>query len=211
MHREVNISVIYYSYTGNTAQLAEIVAEGVKEIEKTSVSIFQIAEIPGDKVGDKKAILTHPVATLENFINSDGVAFGTPTHFGSFSYQWKSFMDQMTPAWLSSKLVNKPVSLFCSAGAMHGGEELTLISMMIPLFNLGMIPVGIPFPIQGESPDFDAGSPYGAISVTGHTHQLSQADKKIARILGNRLAMMTHILNCNCEECSRFLPLMKKL
>jgi len=212
MHREVKIAIIYYSFTGNTAKLAGVVAEGAREIEKTNVGLFQLPEVSnGNHEG--KAPDQNPVATVDDLVNSDGVAFGSPTHFGSYAYQWKAFIDQMTPVWLSNKLVNKPVAFFCSAGSLHGGEEVTLISMMIPLMNLGMIPVGIPYPIQGENPDFDAGSPYGAISVSGHTHanSLTDADKKMARILGNRLAIMAHILNCNCEECSRLIPLMKKL
>jgi NAD(P)H dehydrogenase (quinone) len=84
---------------------------------------------------------------------------------------------------------------------------------MIPFFNLGMIPVGIPYPIQGESPDFDSGSPYGATFVSGHKgdKQMSDGDKKVARILGKRLAATAHLLSCDCEKCSKFKLMAHKL
>jgi NAD(P)H dehydrogenase (quinone) len=123
------------------------------------------------------------------------------------------FIDQLTPSWLKGQLAGKPVAFFCSAGSMHGGEEATLISTMIPFFNLGMIPVGIPYPIAGESPDFDSGSPYGAIFVSGHKgeNQLSEGDMKVARMLGKRLASFSHLLNCDCQKCSVFKQEMQKL
>ncbi len=144
------------------------------------------------------------VATVEDLVEADGIAFGTPVHFGSFASQIKQFIDQLSPVWMQSKMVNKPAAVFCSAGSLHGGEEVTLISLMIPLFNLGMIPIGIPYPIQGEGPEFDAGSPYGAIYVNKAKSQIGmlENDRKVAQILGQRLAKMTQLLNCGCEKCN---------
>ena len=204
------ILVLFYSFTGHTADMAREVTAGALSVSDTEVAIKLIPEILPDAFFDEKPDLKKIRDTLraefkevtrDDFVEADGILIGTPTHFGSFASQVKHFLDGLTPAWLKGKLVNKPVALFCSAGSMHGGEELTLISLMIPLLNLGMIPIGIPYPIQGESSDFDAGSPYGAIFVSGHGRKPSEADRKIARILGVRLASLASILSCGCEHC----------
>lgn len=205
------ILVLFYSFTGATAKLARFISEGAKSIENTEVIIKMVPEILPESFFNEKPDLKKikdelnkefDIATIEDFVEADGIAIGTPTHFGSFSAQTKAFIDSLTPAWLHGKLVNKPVSVFCSAGSMHGGEELTLFSLMIPLLNLGMLPIGIPYPIQGESSDFDAGSPYGAIFVSGKGREMSEGDKKVAKILGARLATMAYILGCTCSTCS---------
>ena len=210
--KRVTILVLFYSFTGATSELAKVVAEGANSVAGADVTIKQMPETLPESFFDDKPKLKaaraalnkeFPAATLDDLTSADGIALGSPTHFGSFASQWKAFFDQLSPVWLEGKLVNKPVALFCTAGSMHGGEEATLLAMMTPLLNLGMVPVGIPYPIQGESPDFDAGSPYGAIFVTGHKGEkkMTEADKKVARILGIRLATMTRLLNCGCEAC----------
>ncbi|OGE38018.1 hypothetical protein A3D79_00605, partial [Candidatus Daviesbacteria bacterium RIFCSPHIGHO2_02_FULL_39_8] len=138
--------------------------------------------------------------------SADGVAFGTPVHFGSFASQLKQFIDQLSPIFIKGTMVGKPAAFFCSAGSMHGGEEAALISTMIPLLNLGMIPIGVPYPVQGEGSDFDAGSPYGAVFVSGHKGDkvLSEGDIKIAKILGKRLSAMSKVIKYGCisfPEC----------
>lgn len=197
MADKVKVLVLFHTQTGNTAKLAKVIAEGISEEEGTEVAIKQV---PGSKAEGIE------IATQEDLVNADAVAVGTPTHFGSFAAELKTFIDQLTPNWLKGQLAGKPVALFCSAGSMHGGEEATLISTMIPFFNLGMIPVGIPYPIAGESPDFDSGSPYGAIFVSGHRNEneLKEADKKVAKLLGKRLTAMAHLMNCGCESCTPY-------
>ncbi len=194
-------------------KLAKEIAKGAKEVEGTVVEIKRVKELipdsvfeknPGMKRDREKLEKEFEEATVEDLIEADGVAIGTPVHFASFASQIKQYLDQLSPVWLEGKLVNKPVSVFCTSGSMHGGEEVALFSLMSPLINLGMIPVGIPYPIQGEGPEFDAGSPFGAIYITGHgknRRELSEDDKKVARILGNRLATMTRIIMCGCQSC----------
>lgn len=207
---KVKILVLFYSFTGATAKLAQYIAEGVKEIEEIEVEIKQVPELIPQEVFDKnpklkqaKESFAHiPVATIEDLTSADGVAFGTPVHFGSYASQIKQFIDQLSPVFIKGTMVGKPAAIFCSAGSMHGGEEAALLSLMIPLLNLGMVPIGVPYPIQGEGSDFDAGSPYGAIYVSGHTGQteISEADKKIARILGKRLAAMAKVIRHGCDN-----------
>lgn len=206
------ILVLFYSFTGGTAKLAREVAAGVGSVPLSQVAIKRVPELIPDQVFQKNTQLKtireglekeFPAASLSDLVNADALALGTPVHFGSFASQIKQFLDQLSPVWLEGKLVNKPAALFCSSGSLHGGEEVALTSLMMPLLSLGMIPIGIPYPIQGEGPDFDAGSPYGAIFVTGHKgeNQLSEGDKKAAQILGRRLAIMAHVLNCGCGDC----------
>ena len=218
--KPINILILFYSFTGTTAKLAEAIADGAKMVADTEVAVKRVPEMLApeffaDKPKLKKTrdelAAKFEVATAEDLISADGVAFGSPTHFGSFASQFKQFLDQLSGEWLKGKLVNKPAALFCAAGSTHGGEEMTLLSMMIPLLNLGMIPIGIPYPIQGEGPNFDAGSPYGAVYVTRGNRELSEGDKKVAKILGTRLATMAHILNCGCEHCNLCHILNKKI
>lgn len=199
--KHISILVLFYSFTGNTAKLAKAIAAGASAVPGVTVTIKQIPEyLPVEFFADKPDLkkarealdAEFPIATVDDLVDADGIALGTPTHFGSFAAQVKIFIDQLSPMWLKNKLVNKPAALFCTAGSTHGGEETALLSLIIPLMNLGMIPVGIPYPIQSMGPDFDAGSPYGAIFVTGHAPKpLPDADAKVAAILGQRLAELT--------------------
>lgn len=208
------ILVLFYSFTGHTAKLAEYIAEGAREISGAEVVVKQVPEFIPQEAIDKhsevksaKETFAHiPQATIEDLTSADGVAFGTPVHFGSFASQLKQFIDQLSPVFVEGRLVGKPAACFVSAGSIHGGEEATLLSLMIPLLHLGMVPIGIPYPIQGAGPDFDAGSPYGAIFVSGHKGErpLSEGDRKIAKILGKRLAAMSKLIKYGCmnfPEC----------
>ncbi len=214
METNFKILVLFYSFTGHTAELAKYIAEGAKEIDGAEVEIKQVPELIPESVFESKPELKKmkesfaniPVALIEDMISADGVAFGTPVHFGSFASQLKQFIDQLSPVFIKGTMVGKPAAFFTSSGSMHGGEEAALLSLMIPMLNLGMLPIGVPYPIQGEGSDFDAGSPYGAVYVSGHKgdKEILEADKKIARILGKRLSAMAKIIKYGCisfPEC----------
>lgn len=214
METKFKILVLFYSFTGHTAELAKYIAEGAKEIAGAQVEVKQVPELIPAEVFEKNRNLKEAkesfaqisVATIDDLTSADGVAFGTPVHFGSFASQLKQFIDQLSPVFIKGTMVGKPAAFFTSAGSMHGGEEAALISMMIPLLNLGMLPIGVPYPVQGEGSDFDAGSPYGAVYVSGHKgdKEISQGDIKIARILGKRLSAMSKVIKYGCisfPEC----------
>ena len=210
MDIKVKILVLFYSFTGSTAKLAKYIAEGAREIDEVEVSVKQVPELlPSDFFESKPELkqaresFAHiPVATLEDMTSADGVAFGTPVHFGSFASQLKQFIDQLSPVFVKGTMVGKPAAFFTSSGSNHGGEEAALLSLMIPMLNLGMIPIGVPYPIQGVGHDFDAGSPYGAIYVSGHKgdQEITEGDIKIARILGKRLAAMAKVIRHGCDN-----------
>lgn len=208
--QKVKILILFYSLTGHTAKLAEYIAQGAREILGVEVAVKQVPELLTDDFFNSKPELkaaresfSHiPTATLDDLTGADGIAFGSPVHFGSFASQLKQFIDALSPVFVEGKMVGKPAALFTSSGSVHGGEEAALISLIIPLLNLGMIPIGVPYPIQGEGRDFDAGSPYGAIYVTGHRgdQELSEGDIKIAHILGKRLSAMAKIIKYGCQN-----------
>lgn len=210
MDHKFKVLVLFYSFAGHTAKLAEYIAQGAREIEGAEVSVKQVPEIVPPEVFEKDPDLQKarygfarvPMAIIEDLTSADAVAFGTPVHFGSFASQLKQFIDQLSPVFVKGTMAGKPASLFVSSGSVHGGEEAALLSLMIPLLNLGMVPIGVPYPIQGEGQDFDAGSPYGAVYVSGHkgNQEIGPGDIKVAKILGKRLAAMAKIIKYGCEN-----------
>lgn len=210
-HRRT-ILVLFYSLGGGVSDLAREVGRGAQSVPNTKVEIKRVPELISEQVFAKNPKLlarkkrverSFPIATVDDLARADGVAIGTPVHFGSFASQIKQFIDQLSPVWHQRKMINKPAAVFCATGTLHGGEEIALTSLMMPLFHLGMIPVGLPYPTQGHGSNFDAGSPYGAIFVNraGEWKGLTADERKIGRILGRRLALMTHLMSCTCATC----------
>jgi NAD(P)H dehydrogenase (quinone) len=135
-----------------------------------------------------------PQAANEDLLWADGVAFGSPTRYGNMSAQLKSFLDQTGKLWLSGALVGKVAAVFCTTSTMHGGQESTLLSMMIPLFHLGYVVHGLPY-AEAEQMSMDeihGGSPYGVSSVSGANaaRPPTEIDLTLARALGRRLAIV---------------------
>lgn len=199
---DISVLILFYSMTGATAGLARCVARGVESVTGARALVKRVPELMPDEIFAQKPELDQwrkqlqrefpEVATIDDLVAADAVAFGTPVRFGSFAAQIKEYLDQLSPAWLEGRLVDKPAGVFCSAGTLHGGEEMTLISLMIPLLNLGMLPVGLPYAPTSRSMTFDAASPYGAIVVTGKDGQqpLTKDHEEAAMMLGQRLARL---------------------
>jgi len=197
----VNIGVVFYSMTGNTAALARAVAEGA-ERAGADVRLRQVPELIPPEVIAKDARLREsreklaaiPLATNDDLLWADGIAFGSPTRYGNMSSQLKNFIDQTGKLWLSGALVGKVAGVFCSTSTMHGGQESTLLSMMIPLFHLGFILHGLPYAEveQMSMEEVHGGSPYGASSVSGPgaARPPTEIDLTLARALGRRLAIV---------------------
>lgn len=199
--KSIRVLILFYSLTGATAKLAECIAKGAQNLPHARVTIKRVPELISSTTFDQKPKLKkiktalerkYSEATVQDLLACDAVAFGTPVHFGSFAAQIKQFIDQLSPVWLEGRLVDKPAAVFCSAASLHGGEEATLLSLMIPLLNLGMLPVGLPYALSGKSATFDAGSPYGAIFVSGKrgTLKLTTDQRQAAEQLGLRLATL---------------------
>ncbi len=196
----VKIAVIFYSMYGNTAALAKAVGEGATEVG-AELRLRQVEELIAKEVIEKnpklaqakKKLASIPIATNDDLLWADGVLFGTPTRYGNMCAQLKQFIDQTGKLWLSGKLVGKVAGVFCSTSTLHGGQETTLVSMMIPLFHLGFIVHGLPYAEveQMSMQEIHGGSPYGASSVSGPDadRMPTEIDLTLARALGRRVAI----------------------
>lgn len=196
----MNILVVFYSMTGNTAALARAVAKGAEEAGAT-VRLRQVKEQVPEEIIQKRpelrrtkdALKDIPLATNDDLVWADGVAFGSPTRYGNMAAQLKQFIDQTGKLWLSGALVGKVASVFTSTGTQHGGQESTLLSMMVPLFHLGFVVQGLPYAEveQMGMDEIHGGSPYGVSSVSGpeSDRRPTQMDLKMAKALGRRLAI----------------------
>lgn len=187
-----DILVLYYSRTGKVAQLARLVARGIGEVPGARARlrsvppvapVTAIAEPPEPDAGA-------PYATREDLRECAGLVLGSPTRFGNMAAPLKYFIDSTAAEWASGTLVGKPAGVFTSTSTMHGGQETTLTSMMLPLLHHGMLIVGVPYTEAALNRTLGGGSPYGAShvgSVSGE-NQISDDEHTIARALGRRVA-----------------------
>ena len=199
MEKKTNVLVVFYSMYGNTAKLAKAVAEGARQIQNVEVRMRQVQELVPKEIIEKdprmkkikEELKDIPFATLEDLAWADGIAFGSPTRYGNMTAQMKQFIDQTGGLWAEGKLINKVAGLFTSTGTLHGGQETTIFSMMIPMFHHGMIVVGVPYSEPRMSAmELGGGSPYGASSISGPNADRPPTtnDLEIAKTLGRRIA-----------------------
>lgn len=186
------ILVLYYSRTGATAQLAQYIARGIERVThmearlRTVPAISATCEAVASSVPDSGA----PYASLEDLEHCSGLALGSPTRFGNMAAPLKYFLDQTTPLWLSGALVNKPACVFSASASMHGGQETTLMSMMLPLLHHGMIFLGLPYTEVALNTTQSGGTPYGVTHVSFQQRELTLSTDEItlAKSMGERLA-----------------------
>ncbi len=189
------ILVLYYSRYGATAQMAQFIARGVEEcggIEarlRTVPPVSTICEATEPTVPDDGA----PYVTLEDLQHCAGLALGSPTRFGNMAAPMKYFLDSTSGLWLSGALIDKPAAVFTSSSSLHGGQESTLLSMMLPLMHQGMIMVGLPYSLPDLTTTSSGGTPYGASHVAGpdSDRPVSDEEMRLAKALGKRLAMIS--------------------
>ena len=186
------ILVLYYSRYGATAEMAKQIARGVEEVPgmearlRTVPAIYTVCEATEESIPDKGA----PYASLEDITACAGLALGSPTRFGNMAASLKYFIDSTSPIWLSGALVGKPGAVFTSTSSMHGGQETTLTSMMLPLLHHGMLILGLPYSETELLHTTTGGTPYGPSHLAGTDSKLPLSDdeKKLCRALGKRLA-----------------------
>ncbi|MFZ1181395.1 MAG: NAD(P)H:quinone oxidoreductase [Herbaspirillum sp.] len=186
------ILVLYYSRHGATRKLAELVAHGIESIRgcdarlRTVPAISTVAEATEPDVPAAGA----PYVELQDLEQCAGLALGSPTRFGNMAAAMKYFWDGTAPQWLSGALAGKPACVFTSTGSMHGGQESTLLSMMLPLLHHGMLIMGLPYTQPELMSTSTGGTPYGAshwASVSGN-QAISDDTRALAIALGRRLA-----------------------
>lgn len=186
------ILVLYYSRTGSTANIAKYIARGVESVDgieariRTVPPVSNTCEATEPDIPDTGA----PYATLEDLKNCVGFALGSPTRFGNMAAPIKYFLDNTSQLWLSGDLIGKPAAVFSSTSSMHGGQESTLLSMMLPLLHHGMLVLGLPYSEPALSATQTGGTPYGATHVAGHDNNinLSKDEATLAKHLGQRIA-----------------------
>lgn len=193
------ILIVYYSRTGNVAQLARLVARGVEEVPgmrarlRSVPPVAPITETAAPPVPEEGA----PYATLADLRECSGLILGSPTRFGNMAAPLKHFIDTSGAEWASGTLVGKPAAAFTSTGTTHGGQESTLISMLLPLLHHGALIVGLPYTESALNATRAGGTPYGASHVAGVNADRAIGDdaKILARALGRRVAMIAAKLN----------------
>lgn len=186
------VLVLYYSRTNAVAQLAQYIARGVARVDgvdarmRTVPAVSTTCEAVDNAIPDSGA----PYATLEDLRDCSGLALGSPTRFGNMAAPMKYFWDGTSSLWLAGDLVDKPACVFSSSASMHGGQETTLISMMLPLLHHGMLLLGTPYTEPALNTTQGGGTPYGVTHVSGVTNDLplSQDEITLAKSLGERVA-----------------------
>lgn len=188
------ILVLYYSRGGSVAKLARHIARGVGEVEgmvarlRTVPPVAATTQVATPPVPENGA----PYVQASDLVECTGLVLGSPTRFGNMAAPLKHFIDNLGAEWASGTLVGKPAAAFTSTATMHGGQESTLLSMMLPLLHHGCVIVGIPYTEPTLSTTRDGGTPYGASHVSGvrDDPQPSDDEAVLARALGRRVAQV---------------------
>lgn len=187
-----DILVLYYSRGGSVSRLARQVARGVGEVAgmnarlRTVPPVSTSTQVAAPPVPEEGA----PYVERSDLVECAGLLIGSPTRFGNMAAPLKHFIDGLGAEWASGTLVGKPAGVFTSTATMHGGQEATLLSMMIPLLHHGCVIAGIPYTEPLLSTTRGGGTPYGASHVAGNQDQTQPSDEEaaLARVLGRRIA-----------------------
>jgi NAD(P)H dehydrogenase (quinone) len=189
---DLPILILYYSRNGATRKLAELIAQGVESVAgcearlRTVPAVSTVIEATEPDIPADGA----PYVELRDLDECGGLALGSPTRFGNMAAPLKYFWDSTSPQWLSGALVGKPACVFTSTGSLHGGQEATLLSMMLPLLHHGMLVLGLPYTHPELMTTTSGGTPYGASHWSGanNTNALSDDTRLLTIALGRRLA-----------------------
>src|SRR5678809_207546 len=199
----MKVLIVYYSLYGHTYQLARSVEKGaasVKGVEPVLRRVQEFDAVLKDTTQSehvtqlREQTKTIPVCTVDDLREADGVLFGSPTRYGNMTAQMKLLIDSTAGLWLKGEMEGKPAGVFTSTATTHGGQETTLLTMMVPLLHLGMLIVGLPYSLEGMlHTEARGGTPYGATTIAGARGELqpTKEDLAIAGVLGARVANIT--------------------
>lgn len=184
--------VLYYSRYGATAEMARHVARGVAEVDGAEARLRTVPAVSAqtEAVADEIPGAGPPYATLDDLEQCDGLLLGSPTRFGNMAAPLKYFLDTTSGQWLSGALSDKPGAVFTSTASLHGGQEVTLLTMMVPLLHHGMFVIGLPYSEPELFTTTSGGTPYGASHVAGadSDRALHNDELRLCRALGRRVA-----------------------
>jgi len=185
------ILVLYYSQSGSTAEMARTIARGIEEVGgmqarlRTVPAVSTVCEATEASVPDTGA----PYAELSDLEECSGLVLGSPTHFGNMAASLKHFIDGSGSLWMSGSLIGKPAAVFTSTASMHGGQESTLLSMLVPLLHHGMVLMGLPYSEASLHQTTTGGTPYGASRLNSNDNApLDDHEKALCLALGRRVA-----------------------
>jgi len=192
------ILVLYYSRQGSTAALARQVCRGVESVSGMQARLRTVAPVAATTERQDPMVPNEgpPYATHDDLLQCCGLILGSPTRFGNMAAPVKFFLDGTSALWISGAMSGKPAGVFTSTQTLHGGQESTLLSMMIPLLHHGMYMVGLPYTERGLTDTRSGGTPYGAshvASLSGHG-ELSEIERELARALGARVSALAERL-----------------
>lgn len=186
----VKILILYYSRDGSTAEMANLIARGVESVNdaeavlRTVPEVSTVCEKTADTIPEEGAIYV----TLDDLKACDGLALGSPTRFGNMAAPLKYFLDGTTALWFTGALSGKPAGVFTSTGSLHGGQESTLLSMMLPLLHHGMLIMGLPYSEHALRETTSGGTPYGPSRLAVENLPITEQEKTLCLALGKRLA-----------------------
>lgn len=196
----VTIYIPFYSRYGNTEQMAKYVAEGVREVEGAEPQLRFTGNtcVPEEVRGadgrwqatHERLMAEYELAMIEELAESDGACFGSPTRFGNAAAPMRNFFDSMAPLWTGGELIGKPGGTFTGTASLHGGQEVTSLTMWPPMIHLGMIIVGIPYSVTELLTTESGGTPYGPSHVAGQQadRPVDETEAAVCRVLGRRVA-----------------------
>lgn len=186
------ILVLYYSGTGVVAAMADQVARGVQSVDGARARVRTVPAVSPEtqQVADEIPVDGPPYATEQDLFDCAGLALGSPTHFGNMAAPLKHFWDHSTSTWFGGELAGKPAGVFTASSSPHGGQETTLMSMMLPLLHHGMLLVGLPYSEAALMETSGGGTPYGPSRVSGFdgAAAFTEAEQALCRALGARVA-----------------------
>ena len=195
------VLVLYYSRYGATAQMAQLIGRGVEEIDgieakiRTVPAVSTVCEASQDDIPSSGALY----ADYDELKNCSGLALGSPTRYGNMAAALKYYLDGTNDLWMAGDLIDKPAGVFTSTSSLHGGQETTLTSMMLPLFHHGMMLLGIPYSESALIHTREGGTPYGPShwANTDNKQPVSEHEAQLCKALGNRLAKTALKLHSN--------------
>jgi len=198
------ILVVFYSRHGATAELARQACRGIESVEGVRAKLRTVPPVSAESERLVKPVpdAGAPYATLEDLRQCDGLLLGSPTRFGNMAAPLKYFLDGSAGIWAEGSLSGKPAAVFTSTSTMHGGQESTLLSMMLPLLHHGMLLVGLPFTERALTETRSGGAPYGAthLAPPGESPlRLTDHESQLARRLGQRVAHFALALRARPE------------
>ena len=192
MITDKEILVLYYSQHGAVRQMAQLLARGVEQVPGARARLRTVPKVSATCESTEPAIpdAGAPYVELRDLEECIAIALGSPTRFGNMAAAMKYFWDGTGALWMKHALVGKPAALFTSTGTMHGGQESTLLSMMLPLLHHGMLVTGLPYTETDLFSTASGGTPYGASHWAGIDNDLpiTEEEKRLCRALGKRLA-----------------------